>query len=106
LKDHELIDYSLLVGIHDKQQSDSSSSSSRVVSTRDNCVKRIVNSQDEEQVYYIGVIDLLTAFSDKKRLELMSKSIFHVTNQKGLSVAKPSAYAQRFMEFMEKIIVK
>ena len=69
-------------------------------------MKRIECSHNENRVYYIGVIDLLTGYSDKKRLELLSKSIIHVANQKGLSVQPPPQYAQRFIEAMEKIILK
>lgn len=102
LQEHQLLDYSLLVGIcdhHSNAVEDIDSSEQQQWNTA--TTRRIVSS-DGKQVYYIGIIDLLTEFNDRKKLEFVGKSIVHSMNASKLSVQHPKVYGQRFIEFMEE----
>lgn len=59
---NKLIDYSLLVGIHDTTQCQQLENSS-IVSTSNQIVGRgIYYSKNKQFIYYIGIIDFLTPY--------------------------------------------
>lgn len=51
-----------------------------------------------EEVYYIGIIDIFTRYSLKKRLETFFKSI--VSDRTKISAMVPKDYALRFIKFI------
>jgi 1-phosphatidylinositol-4-phosphate 5-kinase len=97
LQNHSLLDYSLLVGVHERE------ANAEEKAPKTNLLSKRIESSDGKQVYYIGIIDLLTEFNDRKKLEYVGKSIIHPVNSSQLSVQHPKAYGQRFIEYMERI---
>ncbi|KAL0490576.1 hypothetical protein AKO1_009576 [Acrasis kona] len=83
---NNIIDYSLLVGIH----------------RSDLCLNNVTDggvlSEDGKEVYYMGIIDTLITYGDKKALEHHFKS-FLTGNEHGKSVVPPNEYASRFLLF-------
>ena len=63
------------------------------------------NEQDGEtqELYFIGIIDILTPFNTKKRTESFFKRI--VQDKYGVSAVKPSFYGQRFFNFMRTLTI-
>jgi 1-phosphatidylinositol-4-phosphate 5-kinase len=75
------VDYSLLVGIHERKRSDrmlEKTKSSRHRWTEADSGG--ILSADGTQVYYIGIIDILTVYNMKKKLEHHARSILHNKN--------------------------
>uniref|UniRef100_T1GU46 PIPK domain-containing protein n=1 Tax=Megaselia scalaris TaxID=36166 RepID=T1GU46_MEGSC len=62
------------------------------------------NEKGERLLLYIGIIDILQSYRLKKKLEHTFKSIFHDGDT--VSVCRPSFYAQRFQNFMEKTVFR
>jgi hypothetical protein len=62
-----------------------------------------VPSADPNEVYYIGVIDLLVPYTRKKQLEAKTRG--RIVNARhgadSLSVTDPKKYASRLLEFIE-----
>ena len=52
-------------------------------------------------VLYLGIIDILQDYNLKKKLEHASKSLF--LDPMSVSVVEPKLYAQRFINFLEKV---
>jgi 1-phosphatidylinositol-4-phosphate 5-kinase len=89
---HHIIDYSLLVGIHyfsPDAERPSVLPSSVFVSEESTCL------------YQMGVIDTMTQYSTRKKLEHCFRSCLHPGNV--VSCIPPGPYSQRFMSFMERI---
>ena len=54
------------------------------------------------EIYYLGIIDCLTNYSLKKRLETMWRSLSH---QRSTILAVPSKeYGDRFLSFIKKVL--
>eukprot|EP00940_MAST-03C_sp_MAST-3C-sp2_P002538 g2538.t1 len=64
-----------------------------------------IGSEDEGKMFYMGVIDILTLFTAKKRWELFGKRIAIDWSGQGVSVQPPGAYQKRFMAFMRSIFL-
>jgi Ca2+-binding EF-hand superfamily protein len=90
---HNVIDYSLLLGIHDKSLASEGASSGNEAGEA-----RSFPSTDGTCVYYIGIIDILCQYNTKKRLENIFKSIRY--DSKGISALPPQEYADRFYNFI------
>lgn len=99
LKSHDLIDYSLLVGIHNVK----------------GCINRPVckcrnefigeDSNGNIAIYHFGIIDCLTQYTLKKRIANACKSI--LWEQSMLSTVNSHYYANRFVDFMtNRLLVK
>ena len=84
---HDILDYSLLVGI----------STSSFVSYS----KHSLAGTDEVTTYFIGIIDMLTQFNSKKKVEYFFK--FFVYKDE-MSCVPPNLYAERFLNFMESVL--
>eukprot|EP00742_Colponemidia_sp_Colp-10_P009217 GILJ01010035.1.p1 GENE.GILJ01010035.1~~GILJ01010035.1.p1 ORF type:complete len:840 (-),score=150.67 GILJ01010035.1:293-2812(-) len=105
---HSIIDYSLLLGFHHVSDSETVH---REGSHVDGDVKIPfyqlddggMLSTNQEYVYFFGIIDILTYYSAKKRMEHAAKSLRY--DRHGISCVNPSEYAKRFIDFMAKIIV-
>jgi len=84
LRDHNLMDYSLLLGIVlDKKPNDASSSSTKITLEGD---------------YVFGIIDILQEWNWKKQGEQFLKRFCrgHVRDYKKLSAVEPEYYSRRF----------
>jgi len=97
LKAFNIIDYSFCIGIHE-------------VKEITNLMKEITNEGinvstiivSDKEVYFIGIIDILTVYDLKKSTEHNLKSIIH--NSSGLSAVPANQYQERFCKFIEGCI--
>jgi len=118
LASNHLIDYSLLLGIHDSNIDGvfvaHAPLSRDSTFTRDNySIKR--TSIDGPLIGHfelvdgskgvIGVIDILQQYTWRKKLERYVKIYLLCNELEGVSVADPSFYANRFMNKMRKVFV-
>jgi len=56
---------------------------------------------DDGKVYLLGVIDILTEYNGKKRMEYMYKRVQYGQN---MSCIPPIMYRNRFLEYMKRKI--
>ena len=61
-------------------------------------------SETGNEVYYIGIIDILTKFNMKKKCEHLIKMVRYCSNN--MSCTPPEMYRDRFVSYMSKVIVK
>ena len=59
-----------------------------------------LRSIDGSKIYFVGIIDILTPYSLKKRAEHTIRSIQY--DSQTISCIPPEPYSQRFIEFMDK----
>ena len=61
-----------------------------------------------KQTYHLGIIDYLQEYNTKKRMELKMKSLFvNSDDVKGISVADPKFYQERFKRFIyDKVLTR
>ena len=55
-------------------------------------------SADGTEIYFVGIIDILTNFGKKKLMENLVRSVFH--NSRTISCVPPQQYGDRFFAFM------
>ena len=55
-------------------------------------------SADGTEIYFMGIIDILTNFGKKKRVENIVRSIVH--DSQTISCIPPQAYGERYYNFM------
>lgn len=94
----KIIDYSLLVGIHEVQdeiQCDINSS----IMCRDSGG---MLSTDGKELYFIGIIDFFTKFGAKKKIEHFVMGTLHGKTE--VSCIPPLKYSKRFLNYIESII--
>lgn len=90
LDKHGLMDYSLLVGVHDiAQDAPSVYEAMNVVTVR-----------DQTRHCYLGIIDVLTPYRIKKRAETFFMG--SIVCGRDISCQHPSVYARRFKRFTER----
>lgn len=82
-----IIDYSLLVGIHNLK--------GKIPNIQG--LSHAYISSDKQFLYFIGIIDVLTEYNVKKKLENIFKSPFL---GKDISCIPPKPYADRFFKYM------
>lgn len=120
LRDNEIMDYSLLLGVHDVSPTceDFQDVYNHVIRRSKkqwtgefyNCVA----SRDENQIYFFGVIDILQKFNSRKLMEKVVKSGVEKVKSKikskermeKVSVANPLKYARRFEQFIKILCSK
>ncbi|CAD8181185.1 unnamed protein product [Paramecium octaurelia] len=97
-EDNDIIDYSLLLGLHAKgnKQLDNESSVYSENPQLDNFSKMV--TVDNQYTLHIGIIDILTNFSTKKKLEFLSKRVIYGPT---ISAIPPRDYAERFLKFLK-----
>ena len=61
-------------------------------------------SETGNEVYYVGIIDILTKFNFKKKCEHFIKMVRYCSNS--MSCTPPEMYRDRFVNYMSKVIVK
>ncbi|KYQ89435.1 putative phosphatidylinositol phosphate kinase [Tieghemostelium lacteum] len=119
-----IMDYSLLIGIHKNNININTSTSnssnidsnliiqnegnSQSVPSLDHISKLFeldgsVYSKSKEEIYYLGVIDILVEYTFSKKLAHFIKTIRYGKEQE-ISTVSPNEYAIRFQKFMESII--
>eukprot|EP00656_Telonema_subtile_P013210 TRINITY_DN1669_c0_g2_i1.p1 TRINITY_DN1669_c0_g2~~TRINITY_DN1669_c0_g2_i1.p1 ORF type:complete len:876 (+),score=250.00 TRINITY_DN1669_c0_g2_i1:69-2696(+) len=108
LAEMQIMDYSLLLGIH--RLEDPSCELPRDEGAppfeRDAGGMRSVNPDGSPGgfVYFVGIIDILIPYSARKAAEHAAKSIIH--DPKTISAVPPLDYAHRFQDFMLDNVVK
>jgi 1-phosphatidylinositol-4-phosphate 5-kinase len=105
-----IMDYSLLLGIHEcssacthgalaiapSTTSSASSSSSRSRSRASVPLSNVLPSFDPQTFYVVGIIDILQQFTLRKRMEYLYKTLVKCKDKKGISAINPDDYAMRF----------
>jgi 1-phosphatidylinositol-4-phosphate 5-kinase len=115
LSDHNVMDYSLLIGVHivDEKSplSDADYKFPEDVGFKSMFQKEFggmfARDTDDEplaEIYFLGVIDILQNFGVRKKLENMIRSITEDSN--GISALPPDPYSNRFLGFVFKNVVK
>ena len=59
-----------------------------------------MNSADDQEVYFTGIIDILQQYNSLKRAETFFKGFTH--DAKEISAVEPRSYANRFIAFLER----
>lgn len=101
------MDYSLLVGLHTLSSAQDTSANDGVPMERAMCSfyqdsggfrATFEDNSPANEVYYLGVIDILTPYAILKRLEHAVKAL--VLPRNAISAVNPVTYARRFLKFM------
>jgi 1-phosphatidylinositol-4-phosphate 5-kinase len=85
-----IIDYSLLLGVHNLK-------GSKIDMTD---IDHAYLSSDGQCIYFIGIIDVLTQYNIKKKLENIFKLPIYGND---ISCIPPKPYSERFLNYMESI---
>ncbi|KAL9646006.1 hypothetical protein ABK040_000446 [Willaertia magna] len=116
LQENDIMDYSLLLGVHShKERTAEESQLLRRLKlphkndTQFNGIyKNCCSSSDGQEIYFFGIIDILQKFNSRKQVEKVVKSGMHSLKAKivnrtkeRVSVEKPFKYGQRFENFMK-----
>jgi 1-phosphatidylinositol-4-phosphate 5-kinase len=94
-----IIDYSFLVGVHETQANVNEGNCPGPFWQRD-CGGML--SLDKNELYFVGIIDFLTKFGTKKRLEHFIMGTLH--GKKEVSCVPPDDYSRRFIFFLQSVI--
>ena len=127
-------DYSLLLGIHyiNKEKKNFHYSSSNILNIKTNIedslyresslsgkscdsrkekLKALIDFEDGgiisetgNEIYFVGIIDILTKFNFKKKCEYFAKMVRYCSNN--MSCTPPQMYRDRFVNYMNQIIQK
>ncbi|KAL4484387.1 hypothetical protein ABPG74_019564 [Tetrahymena malaccensis] len=121
---NEIIDYSMLLGLHNSRREKRTSNSNNryqlltyflllnqadtdiLLSAQDNFFEQeeesicLMKSRNHEITYHFGIIDILTCFNTKKKVEFLAKRI---TLGPDISTIPPQQYAARFIQFIENM---
>lgn len=89
---HGLMDYSLLVGVHDINKDEGDPRE----------VMNVVTVKDQSRHCYIGIIDVLTPYHARKRVETFALGT--VFCGRDISCQHPKVYANRFINFCESCV--
>jgi len=68
------------------------------VYSEDHCVTECLR----REIYFVGIIDILTGYGIKKRTAQAAKTMKHGSAAE-ISTVHPDQYARRLLEFIEKI---
>lgn len=110
-----IMDYSFLLGIHQLSQGlqdehkygfsesvDEHYKRNKIMDTNGGIRALGSNGELLDKVYYIGIIDCLTNYSTKKRLETFFRSLKY--DKRTISAIPPSEYSSRFYKFIIEAI--
>jgi len=103
LASNNIIDYSLLLGIHEREEGAGIESTNSQQATSQQRTSQGEWSSDERTIYFMGIIDILTPYDGLKKMEHTVKAVRY--DSKGVSCCPPVQYAARFNRFMEKAFV-
>lgn len=118
LKENYILDYSLLFGIHYKELSKdcvnweetNANEVNHVYDEAGNCVASKPFHQSDHgglrnvkknRIFFFGIIDIFTTWSLRKKMEHTLRTL-QKFDRKNISCIHPNAYAQRFVNFIEK----
>ncbi|RUS87940.1 hypothetical protein EGW08_004295 [Elysia chlorotica] len=121
LSNLHLMDYSMIVGIHDQDQESESGIKDGFGSPPDSpqpttpmpqfmgeldpdLERYGLHSSEESgknEIYFMALIDILTKYGMKKRTAQAAKTVKHGAGAE-ISTVHPEQYAKRFMEFIDK----
>jgi len=114
LAEHDVMDYSLLVGIHyeteknaeelsrrrDELREEEETESRCLFQRHDGCIAGVNPAEGFRKEYYLlGIIDFLVQYGAKKKFESFFRGTIGGAGDT-LSVVKPKLYSTRFIEFM------
>ena len=66
--------------------------------------RSLFDSTEENVCYKIGIIDYLTEFGIKKKLEIFFKKLFAMNPNHNISAQRPKVYGDRFLKYVNSII--
>jgi len=95
LEQHQIMDYSLLLGVHDKARD------VQIPLENDQFLFQCTTT-DKNKIVFIGIIDFLIQYNSFKKFEHTVKSF---TQEKNFSVQPPPEYANRFINYMKTKIL-
>ena len=118
LSEHNINDYSFLIGVNDKnwdnqkqlEQEQYILLANKKSQSFDSPVVRKpfyeeyyggIKSEDNDKVYFFGIIDIFTNYGGKKKMEYIVKSVSQGT---GISCKPPDEYSRRFINFIDSIL--
>ena len=55
-----------------------------------------------DEIYYLGIIDVLQQYDLRKLGETVFKSLTRPATAAGISSVRPAVYARRFVDFLDK----
>ncbi len=94
-----MMDYSLLIGIHDIEKCSHSHDSFASSDSLSQCMSN--NARGEGQsIYFFGVIDILTQFDIQKKAENIFKRFLYA--HQDISSINPKKYGARFLTYINK----
>jgi hypothetical protein len=104
-----IMDYSLLIGLHQVPEGGecgdpNAAESCAFYSDAGGFRSSFATNTPGPEIYYLGIIDILTPYTLKKRLEHTFKSILHP--KASISAVRPALYARRFLSFMNDHILQ
>lgn len=97
LQYHKIMDYSLLLGIKNIEKE------KVIFDSRGKSQFQYLESQDSQEAYFIGIIDILQLWNLKKQAEMQLKSLS--SEKSGLSSVPPIEYSTRFQNFIKNIVI-
>eukprot|EP01064_Diplonema_japonicum_P026819 TRINITY_DN3840_c6_g1_i1.p1 TRINITY_DN3840_c6_g1~~TRINITY_DN3840_c6_g1_i1.p1 ORF type:complete len:898 (+),score=186.15 TRINITY_DN3840_c6_g1_i1:149-2842(+) len=102
LAGEKLNDYSLLIGIHTNEcVIDDEPSEEFAQEPFFRKFEGGMLSGDKREIYFVGIIDLLTSFGLRKKGEYTVKSVWYRTGK--VSCVPPDEYQERFVQYVESI---
>eukprot|EP00012_Vannella_robusta_P001668 CAMPEP_0206185504 /NCGR_PEP_ID=MMETSP0166-20121206/1850_1 /ASSEMBLY_ACC=CAM_ASM_000260 /TAXON_ID=95228 /ORGANISM="Vannella robusta, Strain DIVA3 518/3/11/1/6" /LENGTH=648 /DNA_ID=CAMNT_0053600717 /DNA_START=234 /DNA_END=2180 /DNA_ORIENTATION=- len=103
LKDHNLMDYSLLIGIHHCEEDEEIEPTPTHPSCMGSSQFRLYKGgfPANGEIYYIGIIDCLTYYGAMKKIAHSFKSL--LWNKEQLSTVQAQFYATRFLKYVNAI---
>jgi hypothetical protein len=96
LNSQRLIDYSLLVGIHEIE------SGTKDVQARDEAMD-VISARTSKEIQYFGLVDILTPYIARKRAETICTGT--LICRPGISCQPPKKYQGRFMTFVDEEVL-
>ena len=121
LSDHNINDYSFLIGVNDQKKytKEQLEQEQYILLTNKSSGNKFINSvvrkpfyeeyyggiqsEDNDKVYFFGIIDIFTNYGATKKMEYIVKSVSQGT---GISCKPPDEYSRRFIKFVEKILME
>ena len=119
LSDHNINDYSFLIGVNDQKwynkeqleqeqylllSNKNNGNSFKSTVTRKPFFEEYyggIQSEENDKVYFFGIIDIFTNYGATKKMEYIFKSVGQGT---GISCKPPNEYSNRFINFLESIL--
>jgi len=117
LESRNICDYSLLVGIHFLDKNPTNVSAKNLSPAEDGPVSRwhfksssiwtrdnggILAKKPNREIYFMGLVDILTQYDLKKKGERALKSVIY--NPEEISAIPPTPYRERFLKYVNSII--